>query len=83
MKTNKQMTFEFLDSVKTTMQFHGRNLKDMIFFATGKEPYTETVLRYARDYCLKTNASLTCLSKSKSKYVFIPKDASVKGALLK
>jgi len=78
-KTNKQMTFEYLDSVNHVFQFHGRNLKDLVFFATGKEPYTETVLHYAREYCERTSAKLTCLNKQKSRYVFEPGTKFYKG----
>ena len=73
MKTNKSMVFDYLDSVDKPFTFHGRNLKDLIFYATGKDPYTETVLRYARDYCLITNAKMLCLdNKKKSLYNFVP-----------
>lgn len=73
-KTNKQIVFDFLDHCFSPSCFHGRQLKESIFFATGRDPYTETVLKYTREYCSKTGAKLICLSKQKSKYNFIPGD---------
>jgi len=75
-KTNKKMVFDYLDSVDRNVVFHGRDLKDHIFFATGKDPYTETVLKYARDYCCTKKATLVCLNKQKSLYSFSPEPLS-------
>lgn len=73
-KTNKQIVFDFFDGYAFPFQgsFYGRQLKEFIFSCTGREPYTETVLKYTREYCKKTGAKLICLSKQKSKYNFIP-----------
>jgi hypothetical protein len=72
MKSNKQMVFEYLDEVHVPLSFHGRNLKKCIFYATGKDPYTETILKYAREYSTITGAKLICLGKKESKYNFVP-----------
>jgi len=72
MKTNKQIVFDFLDHCFTSNCFHGRQLKESIFSCTGRDPYTETVLKYTREYCSITGAKLICLNKQKSKYNFIP-----------
>jgi len=67
MKTNKQIVFDFLDHCFTSNCFHGRQLKESIFSCTGRDPYTETVLKYTREYCSITGAKLICLNKQKSK----------------
>lgn len=72
MKTNKQIVFDYLDHFSFAQTFHGRQLKESIFSCTGKDPYTETVLKYTREYCSITGAKLICLSKQKSKYSFVP-----------
>ena len=72
MKSNRQMVFDYLDSVDKSFTFHGRNIKDLIFYATGKDPYTETVLKYTRDYCDYTSSKLICLDKKKSLYNYVP-----------
>jgi len=71
-KTNKQIIFDYLDHFAFNQTFHGRQLKESIFSCTGRDPYTETVLKYTREYCSKTGAKLICLSKQESKYNFIP-----------
>ena len=72
MKTNKQVVFDYLDHFDFPQTFFGRSFKDSIFSCTDKDPYTETVLKYTREYCSITGAKLICLSKQKSRYNFIP-----------
>ena len=67
--SNKQTTFNILDTVPIGKRFYSLNLQKVVWNKTGKEPFVSTCLRYLREWnTMQAGKKAVCIDKGKSLY---------------
>ena len=64
----KEATFEVLDEKYLCMTFTGADLEEDTKVYCRDSHYTDTYLRYMREYRQKRGVKITCINKRKSLY---------------